>query len=133
MESNSGLVAFEVTKDYLLVRGFGVRDTNASMLEATLTTYNKIKETNSRYLLVDYREVQIKLDHVQAFNLIRTYETHLPQLGAIQAACVFNEQAKEFALYWQQIGRQRGFDIVLFDTIEEAKKWLAEKKMVEKL
>lgn len=127
MDSNSGLVGFELKQDYLLVKGFGIRDTNSSMLEATLTTYKKIKETGSRYLLVDYREVQIKLDHVQAFNLIRTYETNLPQFGSITAACVFNDEAKEFALYWQQIGRQRGFDIFLFETLSDAEEWLLQK------
>jgi hypothetical protein len=126
MDSNF-LVGFDLRKDYLLVKGFGTRDSNASVLEATLTTYKKIKETGSKYLLVDYSEVQIKLDHVQAFNLIRTYETNLPQLGTVTAACVFNEEAQDFALYWQQIGRQRGFDIFLFETLEQAETWLLQR------
>jgi hypothetical protein len=121
------LVSFELLKDYLLVKGHGVRHSNASMLEATIATYKKVLETQSRYLLVDYREVQINLDHVQAFNLIRTYEGNMPQLHQVIAACVFNNESKDFALYWQSIGRQRGFDIFIFETIEQAEYWLEDK------
>lgn len=126
------LVGFEVMQDYLLVKGFGIRDTNASMLEATITTYKKILETQSRFLLVDYRNVKIDLDHVQAFNLIRTYEGSMPQLHQITASCVFNDGSKDFALYWQSIGRQRGFDIFIFETLEEATQWLQEKILSER-
>jgi hypothetical protein len=125
------LVSFELYNNYLLVIGHGVRDSNASMIEATVATYQKILETQSQFLLVDYRKVEIDLDHVQAFNLIKTYESKMPQLHQVTAACVFNDTSKEFALYWQSIGRKRGFDIFIFETLEDAERWLKEKMSTE--
>lgn len=124
---SSPLVSFELRDNHLLIIGHGVRDSNASMIEATVATYHKILETKSQFLLVDYRKVEIDLDHVQAFNLIKTYEGNMPQLHQVTAACVFNDASKEFALYWQSIGRKRGFDIFIFETLDDAERWLKEK------
>lgn len=126
------LVTFELFADYLLIEGHGVRNSDAEMFQTATAVYNKIVETESRYLLIDYRKVHLNLNHVQAFNLIRTYESNMPQLHQVTAVCVFNNESENFASYWQYIGRQRGFDIVIFKTLEEAKQWLTNKIRTDK-
>lgn len=127
MKSDQQLVSFEQREGYLLIRGHGVRNSIQSISKASEITYAKVLETKSRYLLIDYRVVTGKLPKTEAFNLIRKYESSMPFFGLAVAACVFGEGSMEFAQYWQQIGRQRGFDINLFPTLKEAEQWLLNK------
>lgn len=118
MESH--LVTFELKENYLLVKGHGVREGIASQRESASAIYQMVAETGSKFILVDYTEVQIKLLLPDAFNMIKKYEKSMPLYSYVVAVCVFRKLDSDFAHYWQTLGRARGFNIVLCDTLEEA-------------
>jgi hypothetical protein len=118
------LVSFEQREKYLLVTGHGKRDSLAEMAQAAQQIYEKILETGTHYLLVDYRKLQINLHMNEAFNIVRRYEAIQPLLKEIIIAAVFEGEGLEFGNYWKEVGRQRGFFIEIFQDINLAEEWL---------
>jgi hypothetical protein len=55
------LISFESREKYLLVMGHGKGDNLASMAKASSQIYEKVLETKSCYLLIDYRYLQINV------------------------------------------------------------------------
>ena len=123
---DSPLVTFELKEKYLLVIGHGKRDNLASMAEAAAQIYEKALETKSRFLLVDYRNLQIGVHMSEAFNIVKRYEVVQPQLKNITVAVAFGSEGLEFGAYWRDISRQRGFNIEIFVDMNTAEKWLLE-------
>lgn len=126
--TDTPLVSFELKEKYLLVIGHGKRDNFADMAKASSLIYEKALETKSRYLLVDYRKLQVNVRLTEAFNIVKRYEVTLPQLRELTVAAVFEKKGKgrEFGNYWKDIGRQRGFFIEVFENMNAAEAWLLE-------
>ena len=118
------LVSFELKEKYLLITGIGKRDKLAEMAEASAQIYAKVRETKSRYLLVDYCELQINVHLHEAFNIVKRYETIQPELKNVIIAAVFKGKGLEFGNYWKEIALQRGFFIEIFEDIKIAESWL---------
>jgi hypothetical protein len=112
------LVRFELREKYLLVIGLGRRDSFSAMAEASNLIYDKIVETNSQYLLVDYRKLEINVNLTEAFTI--------PDLKSITIAAVFDGEGLTFANYWKEISAKRGFSITIFEDITAAEQWLFE-------
>jgi hypothetical protein len=121
---NQPLVSFQLKDKFLLVVGHGKRDSFSSMAEASAIIYDKILETKSEYLLVDYRKLEIKVSMAEAFNIVKRYEATLPELKNIIIAAVFDSRGRAFANYWKEIGEKRGFTIKIFEDITVAERWL---------
>lgn len=121
------LVTFEVKDKYLLVVGHGKRDNFSSMVEASALIQQKIIETGCRYLLVDYRKLQIKVSIAEAFNIVKRYEARVPELKNVTIAGVFEKQNLTFANYWKEVGEKRGFFIRIFESMSVAERWLLTK------
>ncbi len=122
--TDSPLVSFVLKEKYLLILGHGKRDNLASMAEASAQIYEKVLETKSSYLLVDYRNLQINVRLGEAFNIVKRYEAVQPHLKNLIIAAVFEGKGVEFGRYWKEIGRQRGFFIEIFEDINTAETWL---------
>jgi hypothetical protein len=120
------LVSFVLKEKYLMVIGHGKRDNLTSMAKASSQIYEKVLETKSRYLLVDYRNLQINVHLSEAFNIVKRYEAIQPHLKNLVIAAVFEGKGHEFGRYWKEVGRQRGFFIEAFDDIHVAEQWLLE-------
>lgn len=118
------LVTFELKENYLLVTGHGKRENLMVMAQASAQIYDKIQETNSRFLLVDYRQLQIEVPLSQAFNIVKRYEVVQPGLKRVKIAAVFVESGMEFGRYWKEVAEQRGFSIEIFDDYDAAEIWL---------
>jgi hypothetical protein len=118
------LVSFVLKVKYLLVIGHGKRDNLAAMAKASAEIYEKVLETKSRYLLVDYRKLQINLHLSEAFNIVKLSEAKQPELKNLIVAAVFEGKGIEFGAYWKDLSRQRGFFIETFEDIDMAEKWL---------
>jgi len=127
---NSPLVSFELKEKYLLITGLGKRDKLADMAEASAQIYAKVRETKSRYLLVDYCKLQINVHLSEAFNIVKRYETIQPELKNVVIAAAFQGKGLEFGNYWKEIARQRGFFIEIFEDLKIAEAWLL-KQMTE--
>lgn len=125
------LVSFELRENYLLITGIGKRDNLTTMAEASAQIYAKVRETMSRYLLVDYRKLQINVHLNEAFNIVKHYELIQPELKNVIIAAVFEGKGFEFGNYWKEIGRQRGFLIEIFKDMEVAEAWLLEQMTKE--
>ena len=118
------LVSFELKEKFLLAIGHGKRDSFSSMAEASNLIYDKIVETNSRYLLVDYRKLQINVNLTEAFNIVKRYERTIPDLKKVIIAAVFDYHGRAFASYWKEISSKRGFSITIFEDVDAAEQWL---------
>ena len=118
------LVSFELKEKYLLVIGHGKRDNLTSMAAASAQIYEKVLETQRRYLLVDYRNLQINVHMNEAFNIVKRYEVIQPALKNLIIAAVFEGKGLDFGTYWKDIGRQRGFFIEIFEDFNVAEAWL---------
>jgi hypothetical protein len=121
---DSSLVSFEVKDNYLLIVGHGKRDNLASMAQASAQIYAKVLETKTRYLLVDYRRLQINVHMSEAFNIVKRYEVIQPELKNLKMAAVFGGKGLTFGHYWRDIAQQRGFTIEIFDDYQKAEEWL---------
>ena len=118
------LVSFELREKYLLITGLGKRDKLAEMAEASAQIYAKVRETKSRYLLVDYAKLQINVHLHEAFNIVKRYEAIQPELKNVIIAAVFQGKGLEFGNYWKEIALQRGFFIEIFEEVKVAEAWL---------
>ena len=97
-------VSFKLKDQYLLVTGHGSRDNLASMVEASRIIYEKVLETNSRHLLVDYRNLEINVHMAEAYNIVRSYEKRQPDLKHVIIAAVSATKTLTSAL----IGKRSG-------------------------
>ncbi|HMJ70193.1 MAG TPA: hypothetical protein VK508_14905 [Cyclobacteriaceae bacterium] len=118
------LASFEVKEKYLLVIGHGKRDNLKTMAEAAAMIVQKAIEVNRRFMLVDYRRLEIELHMSEAFNIVKGYESHQPELKNITVAAVFDSKGLDFGNYWKDISTKRGFRIEIFDDIDLAEQWL---------
>lgn len=118
------LASFEVREKYLLVVGHGKRDNLKTMAEAAALIVSKAIETNRKFMLVDYRALEIEVHMSEAFNIVKGYESHQPELKNITVAAVFNSKDLNFANYWKEIGGRRGFQIEIFEDLDLAEQWL---------
>lgn len=82
------------------------------------------RESGSRKMLVDFRQIQINVRITEAFNIVKTYEKKMPDLRTVLVAAVFESQHRAFASYWQEVSSKRGFTIKVFEDFGEAEKWL---------
>jgi len=94
------------------------------VVDLTKAIHHKIITTESRRILLDFQEVDLKLQWSEIFNLVRMYETSMPEFYNIAVGCVFNSSGLEFANYWRDVGQARGFTIQIFPTPKEAETWL---------
>jgi hypothetical protein len=120
------LVTFELRSKYLLVVGHGRRDTLTEMNQSASIIYQRILETNTRYMLVDYRQLYIGVHLGEAFNIVKRYEVALPELKQVTIATVFSGQGWEFGQYWKEVSQRRGFLIEIFQDMAAAEEWLLE-------
>ncbi len=121
---DSPLISFEQKEKYLLIIGHGKRDNLTSMAQASGQIYEKVLETKSSYLLVDYRKLQINVHLSEAFNIVKRYEVVQPELKKLVIAAVFEGKGLEFGNYWRDVARQRGFFIEIFQDMKLAEEWL---------
>lgn len=118
------LVTFELREHYLFVTGHGRRDTLAEMNKSAALIYDKILETGTRRILLDYTRLEIGVHFGEAFNIVKRYEVALPELRQVAVAAVFSGQGWEFGKYWREVSQRRGFQIEIFQDIGAAEKWL---------
>jgi hypothetical protein len=118
------LVSFELKDKYLLVVGHGKRDNLMAMSEAASLIFAEIERTQCRFLLLDYRKIEVNVQMGDAFNIVRRYEKLPPILRETIIAAVFEGDGRNFGRYWTEVSRQRGFFIEAFEDFDKAEAWL---------
>lgn len=119
-------VSFEVREKYLLVIGRGKRETFKEMVMASEMVYAKTIETKPRFLLVDYRDLEVNLNMSEAVNMVKRSEAVQPEFKNLTGAIVVGPSALEFGHFWKHLATQRGFKVQMFEEFEKAEKWLLE-------
>ncbi len=121
------LATFEVKEKYLLVTGHGRRDNLLMMADTAAKIVAKAVEVNRKYMLVDYRELEINVYMGDAYNIVKNYEANQPELRHITVAAAFDTKDMEFANFWKDVSRKRGFTIEVFDNLLLAERWLLQR------
>jgi hypothetical protein len=112
--------------DYLLVTAHGVRTSSLEIAEGTFEFYRLIEQTQSRKVLLDYREVDFQNTLADAFNVVRLYES-MPLLKSVRMVTIVNNKTVSLARAWKEFANERGFQFEYALNFEEAEQWLLQK------
>ena len=118
------LYRVELHKKVVHATGSGLCNQYGLVVDLTKAIHHKIITTDCRRILLDFQEVDLKLQWSEIFNLVRMYETSMPEFYNITVGSVFNASGLEFANYWREVGQARGFTIQIFPTLKGAETWL---------
>lgn len=112
---------------YLLIVGEGERNTLAEIIEGTRKGEALVKKYKARFVLIDYRNVIFNVNLSDAFNLVKFYESEMPEAKKITIAAVVNQHDIELSNFWKSIGNRRNFTFEVFQDIKKAETWLLNK------
>lgn len=119
---------FEKKDGYMLAIGEGERNNLTEMTEATKSMVAAATELGMTHILADYRKVKYNVPLTDAYNLVKVYETKTPTLKSFTIAGVMNEVDRELIKFWESISNRRGFEFKIFTNIDDALRWLQDKK-----
>lgn len=122
------LISFEQRENYLLITGHGERNDFISIVDSTKNIHDVVMGLENKYVLLDYSQVKFNIPQTNVFDIVRIYETKMPDLKQVVAAVVVSQLNSEIGVYWKTIAQQRGFNFRVFNNYSNAEKWLAEKK-----
>jgi hypothetical protein len=124
--SLSGPFLFRVDLSDTIIHatGSGLCNQYGSVVELTRAVHQQVISTHTKRVLVDFQEVDLKLQWSDIYNLVKLYEGSMPEFYTIMVGGVFNSSGLEFANYWRDIGIARGFTIQNFPNTKEAETWL---------
>jgi hypothetical protein len=120
--------SIELRENYLLVTGFGERTQLSSIVDASEKINEEIVRFQNKYLLLDYSRVNFNIPVSNAFDLVRIYESKMPELKSLTVAVVFSQLNRKIGEYWRDISRQRGFNLMVFYDFVQAELWLLEQR-----
>lgn len=119
---------WKLRRDYLFVKTVGKRGTFFESVTASAELAEIIRKSKSRYILADYRDVVYDLGNSELFSVTRFIEQKQPELKEAVMAVVVGDGFVKTADYWSEIFKQRGFNIIPFQDMNEARDWLQEMK-----
>ena len=109
---------------YLFIVSSGRRGTFMDSVDAIGELVKIIRQSQTRFILADYRDVHYDLGNSELFNITRYIENKQPELRQITMATVIDNGDSEVATFWESIFVQRGFRFCAFESIEEAEVWI---------
>ncbi|MEP2772242.1 MAG: hypothetical protein ABJH05_08835 [Fulvivirga sp.] len=115
---------YEIKDGYVHIKTQGARNSLIDIVNGTARIYEIMKQKNIYYFLLDYRKVDFNVTRIEAFNIVRHFETHFPDLVQASLSMVVNEKSFDVVKYWETICQQRDFNNKVFIDIEEASGWL---------
>ncbi|TRX60804.1 hypothetical protein FNH22_07115 [Fulvivirga sp. M361] len=116
---------FEKREGYLYVEAEGVRKDLTSIVEGTKKIQDSIVKYGTPYVLADYRKVRFNVPLTEAYNIIKIYESKIPEFSTIIMAGVINPGSREIAQFWQSICDKRGYTFKVFHDIKPAETWIS--------
>ena len=117
-------VTFEKRDHYILATGQGVRNDLTTIIEGTKKIQEIVNQYGLQYVLSDYREVIFNVSSTEAFNIVKVYESKLPEIKGVIIAAVISREFLDLLKFWESICQRRGFMYKVFTEIDEAEKWL---------
>lgn len=119
-------IELEKQKDYLLVSLGGEANNVDDVMLLANTVLKAAKQHNYTNILFDERKVTLNLDQHDVYNCTEELGTFLPSEG-ICVAAVHN--AKDVIIFqcFETMLQNRSINYRIFETIEEAEKWLVAK------
>lgn len=118
------ILSHEHKGSYLLIVGEGERNTLTEIIEGTRKGEALVKKYKARFVLIDYRNVIFNVNLSDAFNLVKFYESEMPEAKKVTLAAVVNPHDIELSNFWKSIGNRRNFTFEVFQDIKKAETWL---------
>lgn len=115
---------YEVKEGYIYVKAQGIRNSLIDIVDGTARIYEVMKQKQIYYFLLDYQNVDFNVTRIEAFNIVRHFETHFPELNKASLSMVVNAKSFDVVKYWETICQQRGFNNMVFKDTDNATKWL---------
>lgn len=120
---------YEVKEGYVHIKTHGARNNLIDIVNGTARIYQLMKEHEINYFLLDYRKVDFNVTRIEAFNIVRHFETHFPDLVQASLSMIVNEKSFDVVKYWETICQQRGFNNMVFVDMEEAACWIQQQSL----
>ncbi len=120
---------YEVKEGFVHIKTHGVRNNLMDIVNGTARIYELIRQKNIFYFLLDYRKVDFNVSRIEAFNIVRHFETNFPDLAQASLSMVVNEKSFDVVKYWETICQQRGFNNMVFADVNEATRWIQQQSL----
>jgi hypothetical protein len=117
-------INMEVFDNYLLIKVIGIRNNLNSLIAGSIRMIELSKKYNRKNILADHSGITYNLNLSDMFNLVRLYETKLPDFKNIRIAGIVKPKDFELGGFWEKLSIKRGFDNKVFCNINEAIQWL---------
>ena len=117
-------MTFEKRENYVLISSSGVRNNFLEVINGTNEIFKIIEQTQAKAVLFDYRQTEFNIPQTDALNLVRHYEAKAKWLQHLKLAAIVNDRNAPIAQLWSDLSLQRGFNIRVFDSVEEGERWL---------
>ena len=127
MPADTIRLEFIFNNQFLTVVAEGYNHHFNDLVNITRQIHKKVVETKTEFLLLDFQQVDLKIVWADCFNLVRMYESSMPEFNDIKVAGIFSKKGMEYVKYWQEIASSRGYKIELFPNRKEGEKWLLQK------
>ena len=112
-----------VVTDFLVVQVTGKR-TYEAVVEMTHQLFEAMKEHQKEKILIDVRGLEGRLRIMDSYRVVTGEFPKLRGKGIAKAAIV--DRPRSGRMYWflETVARNRGFNLRIFEAIEQAKAWL---------
>lgn len=120
------MVEFEIesSEHYLLVIARGELSGVADIVDYTLSMAEAVIASAPQRVLLDHRKITGPQDLYISYEVVRNAEELNSMMKMVRWAVVANPDRIEHARLFETIARNRGFSLLVFETIEEAEEWL---------
>ena len=109
---------------YLSVKGTGTSSTLRSIFESTQKLLKIVEDNNSKFILLDYSELETITSNTDIFTITRIYENKAPLLYPLFKRIIINTKEIHLEKYWEEICRLRGFNYNIILNAKDAEVWL---------
>ena len=116
--------SFQIENDILLVKTTGSDESLEEVQKYGLAIVDKCLENNINKVLIDETELEYKLSTIDTYALAEFLSLQLPRLG--RAALVCDERSLKDAQFFETVVSNRGLQINVFTSKEEARDWIQE-------
>ncbi len=115
-----------VNEDTLFVETSGIDKNLEEVIEYGTAVMMACVQHKCKFILCDETKLIYKLRPIDTYQLAESLATNAP--GVAKAAVVCNPEFIADAKFWETVVVNRGLNVAVFKTIEEARKWLFEKQ-----
>ena len=115
---------YNISDDVLHVKAGGIDRDLREVQKYGAELIGICKEHDIRKVLADERDLEYTIGVIDTFQLAEYYSKELPKLARV--AVVANSKNLNDAQFWETASVNRGLNVRVFTSHEEAKQWIQE-------